>query len=386
MKKIAVFLLILLYNKTVIGQAPAIIMTTSKEIGSSIYFSLKSNSDSLLVDFGNGIKVTKTVPKQSETVITGILVGSQTIKIYGLNIIWFACSSMQLTSLDVTNDTELSILNCSNNELKYLDLTKNKALTYLTCNSNNLMVLDVTKNDSLENLTCNDNFLTTIDLSGNSELKILNCYSNQLMVLDISYNTELSWLMCNNNNLTMLDVTKNVALKMLSCYSNRIKELDVSKNIILTELKCNNNRLASLDVTDNEELKYLFCQNNHLNFSTLPVRKESWSNYIYAPQQLMSIQKSINTGAEMDLSSLYSINENLTTYTWKTKNGLVLVEDEDYSILSGKTVFFKSKVESVYCEMINAAFPDFAGADVLKTTLMEINQSSDKTQSHELDK
>jgi len=67
------------------------------------------------------------------------------------------------------------------------------------------------------------------------------------------------------------------------------------------------------------------------------------------------------------------IDGNATVYIWKTKDGSTLVGNTDYSIANGKTMFLKTQTDSVYCEMTNANFPLFAGADVLKTTYTKVS-------------
>ena len=62
-----------------------------------------------------------------------------------------------------------------------------------------------------------DGKLTSIDLSQNIELTRLNCSGNQLESLDVSNNSELNWLECFGNKLTVLDVSSNTLLEYLDC-------------------------------------------------------------------------------------------------------------------------------------------------------------------------
>ena len=119
--------------------------------------------------------------------------------------------------------TALINLNCYNNQLTTLDVSKNTELTYLYCGYNNLTTLDVSKNTELTCLYCEYNNLTTLDVSKNTALKYLHCYNNQLTTLDVSKNTALIYLYCSGNQLTTLDVSKNTALRRLDCYNNGIR-------------------------------------------------------------------------------------------------------------------------------------------------------------------
>ena len=163
-----------------------------------------------------------------------------------------------VTSIDVYNKdisdlkgieyfTSLTYLKCSSNQLTSLDVSKNTELTDFQCSSNNLTELDVSNNTELTNLDCGSNQLTSLDVSNNTELTKLYCSSNKLTSLDVSKNTALTEFYCGNNNLTELDVSKNTALEELGCSSNKLTKLDVSKNTALTKrLYCYNNPLLSL--------------------------------------------------------------------------------------------------------------------------------------------
>ncbi len=125
------------------------------------------------------------------------------MKVYG-DIVAFNCSSNKtnLTALDVSNNTQLTILDCSRNNLSSLDVSQNTQLTNLYCFFNQLTALDVTKNTALTELSCSSNQLSSLDLSKNTELLILNCKDNKLTSLDISKNTKLKTLYCLGNNFS----------------------------------------------------------------------------------------------------------------------------------------------------------------------------------------
>jgi hypothetical protein len=373
-------------------------MTTAKTINSTFLLYLAANTDKTIiqVDYGDGIKVDETIGTTS-TKISGKLGDSQTIKIYGKGINILDCSNYKLTTLDVTNAIALTELYCYKNDLTALDVTQNTLLKYLFCQSNQLTALDITHNSALVRLDCSNNLLKTIDISKNTALTRLYCYLNPITALDISQNAALNWLDCSNHNLKTLDVSKNIALTLLYCSSNQLKTLDVSKNAALSDLYCSSNQLSELDITHNTGLTWLDCSNNKLktldvtknamlyalscksnqfNFATLPLNKSSWATYSYAPQLPIPIMEDISTGNELDLSSQYYINRNLTNYIWKTKRGSILNAGTDYTLVRGKTIFLKPQVDSVYCEMTNATFPYLTGINVLTTTYTKVSLAS----------
>lgn len=183
------------------------------------------------------------------------------------------CSDNKLTSLDVSQNTELTWLVCSRNQLKELNVSSNPILLDLSCSGNKLTKLDVSNNPQLQTLYCSDNQLTSLVVGKSENLETLECYDNQLTSLDVTQNTALKELDCYNNQLTNLDVTQNKALWKLRCTVNKLTSLDVSQNTALQELYCSKNNLISLDVTQNIALKELNCYNNQL--SNLDVSKNT---------------------------------------------------------------------------------------------------------------
>ena len=66
----------------------------------------------------------------------------------------------------------------------------------------------------------NERNITSIDVSHNTQLKFLYCCNNKLSSLDLSKNTELFVLNCSDNKLSRLDISKNTNLRVLFCYGN----------------------------------------------------------------------------------------------------------------------------------------------------------------------
>ena len=173
-------------------------------------------------------------------------------------------NSKQMTSLDVSGCTALTTLECYYNQLTSLDVSVCTALTKLTCYNNQLESLDVSGCTALSYLECNDNQLTNLDVGNNTALEYLYCESNQLTSLDVSECTALTKLDCHSNQLPSLDVSSNTALTNLSCYSNQLTSLDVSNNTALFWLLCGSNQLTSLNVSNNTALEWLKCDSNQL--------------------------------------------------------------------------------------------------------------------------
>lgn len=174
------------------------------------------------------------------------------------------CYNNQLTSLDVSQNPNLSLLFCDVNQISSLDVTQNPNLSDLRCFYNLLTTLDVSQNPNLGTLICYNNQLSSINLTNASSLSNFRCYNNLLSTIDVSDCNALSTLFCYNNVLTSLDVTQNDNLELLFCYTNQLTDLDVSQNTAMTDLRCYNNQLTSLDVSQNPALITLLCSNNDL--------------------------------------------------------------------------------------------------------------------------
>lgn len=124
-----------------------------------------------------------------------------------------------LSQDELNGVTELIIDHAYIKDLTGIELFPN--LEKLDCKYNNLTRLDVSKNTKLTVLSCESNHLTSLDLSKNTELTELNCQDNQLTSLDLSKNTALTKLGCHDNQLTSLDLSKNTALDTLDCSGNK---------------------------------------------------------------------------------------------------------------------------------------------------------------------
>lgn len=120
--------------------------------------------------------------------------------------------------------------------------------TILQCNSSSLSSINVSENKNLTILYVAHNGLTEIDVTKNIELYTLECSYTNLTILDVTKNINLGSLHCNGIHLTSLDVTKNINLYMLDCIGNNFESLDVSKNSALKFLDGRNNKFTNESV------------------------------------------------------------------------------------------------------------------------------------------
>lgn len=88
----------------------------------------------------------------------------------------------------------------------------------------------------LRDLNCGNNKLTSLDVSNNTELRYLACYKNSITELDVSKNTKLYYLYCSENRLTSLDLSNNTAIIDSECNSNYDIQLDENGSFNLSSL------------------------------------------------------------------------------------------------------------------------------------------------------
>ncbi|MBR4344247.1 MAG: FecR domain-containing protein [Lachnospiraceae bacterium] len=174
------------------------------------------------------------------------------------------CKENNITDLNIGTCSELIYLSCSKNQLAELDISKNSKLQELICTENQLNKIDTRNISNLQSLDCGENKITELDLSNNTSLTFLSCYSNELTKLDISKNTALTGLFCHQNLLTGIDVSKLLALQSLFIGDNKLTTIDIQNNTELTQLSVYSNQLTSVDVSHNTKLSELICDSNEL--------------------------------------------------------------------------------------------------------------------------
>jgi len=254
-------------------------------------------------------------------------------------------------------------LNCSNNQLTTLDLSKNTNLTKLFCTGNKLIELDFSKNIELQELYCYINELTQLNVSKNIKLKVLSCSDNQLIQLNISENTNLEYLRCSDNQLTQLDISKDINLVTLYCSNNQLTQLNISENTNLEYLRCSNNQLTQLDISKNIKLKETDCSKNAIDLSGLWSIKASLPlgcNFKYKQQNNIYSMVSVSEIFEVDYTGQAIINCNNTTFKWYNVSGELVDDNSVIEPVAGVTGKYLIKKDGAfYCEMSNPEFPEF---------------------------
>lgn len=206
-----------------------------------------------------------------------------------------------LTSIDVSQCSNLSTLNINNTGLTAIDVSANTGLTGLNCTGTNISALDTSQNANLEYLYCSETNISTLDISQNTKLSYLYFAGTNIVALDNSQNTRLSYVDCSNTLITDLDFSNSTSvyelnvtnctaltslnlnektsftnidlttcsgLQELGLENTGITELDLSGNTALRSLNVNGTDISTLDTGSNTELETLQCTGCY-NLTTL---------------------------------------------------------------------------------------------------------------------
>ena len=202
------------------------------------------------------------------------------------------CHLNSLTSLDLSNNSNLRILLCNNNQINNtLDLSSNSALESAICNNNQLDDILLPSTASLTRVDCHFNNLTSLDVTGAPNLDRVNITQNSITsinlanntvlteffgtlsglqgTLDLSSNTILERVDCDRNSIAVLNLPTSSTLLQLRCWDNNLTTLDVSNLSAITYLDCGVNNIASLDVSNNPTLEEVYCHDNELIYLDL---------------------------------------------------------------------------------------------------------------------
>ncbi len=121
-------------------------------------------------------------------------------------------------------------------------------ITELTASNNQLTTINLSQNTKLTLVWATHNDLESIDVSELELLENLALSSNQLDEIDLSANTELVFLELNDNLLSNVDLSNNLNLRRLAINDNAFVTLDISDLDMLTDIRVANNELTSLNI------------------------------------------------------------------------------------------------------------------------------------------
>lgn len=153
----------------------------------------------------------------------------------------FDISNQKISSLKgIEYFTALKELSCCNEDISTLDLSNFADLTVLHCYNNSK--------------------LTNINLKGCISLEIANCHNNKLVNINLSGCAVLQKLWINNNSIECINLDDCKSLILLNIDDNNFTTIDLGANISLSQFSCNNNYITRLVLTANSNLTLLRCR------------------------------------------------------------------------------------------------------------------------------
>lgn len=175
--------------------------------------------------------------------------------------------NLKLSSLNLSNNPKLKILNCFNNGLSKLDLSKNPELEVLSCALNDFEVpIVVTNNPKLKNISVSCKAQKNIDLSKNPLLESFSSEWGTLTSVDFTNNPKLKVIKIGHNLLEKINLSHNEELEELFCYDNLgLTKLNLSYNKKLRYLMCNGCSLESLDFSNCKDIVNILCYDNKIS-------------------------------------------------------------------------------------------------------------------------
>ena len=222
-------------------------------------------------------------------------------------------SDNNLSNINLSNNINLKEFFITNNNLNSIDVSSNTQLEKLYCNQNNLSTLNVDSNISLSNLDCSQNSISTINVVTNVNLSNFNCGNNAISSINTNTLSNLITLNCKGNSISNLNLSNNIELRYLFCESNNLTSLDCSQNFNLINLSCNDNLLLVLDLSSNAFLNQLKCQDN-TNLSYINLKNGNNNNFVFGSfSNFSNVQNNVSVCVDELNSDLTNFINSQTT-------------------------------------------------------------------------
>lgn len=313
------------------------------------------------VDFGDGKLVefsatSNTLPLEANVKATKPTGGSGTVTVY-------LPDGEQLTALGINGQRLLST-----------DLKAAHALSELSITGCNLGSIDLTWNKCLYRLDLSDNRLSEINLTGvnaaygKGALQHINFSGNQLSAFEMEDPRALLTADFSNNNFTTIPLGKMAGLKSLNLSGNSLLEVDLRDLEAIEELNLSNNCLSTIGLPDYLPLTSLDIRGNNFTFASLPSAGVV-AEYFYAPQKEISLPEKAPVVSLFDY--LFEADGANTVYNWYMAADNSPVAEGNIRENNGRFFFTNPDLGQVYCTLTNAAFPDFNGENILRTTSVQ---------------
>lgn len=355
------------------------------------------------------------------TNFTGSVNSEGTVRIYGdaSKIDYLDFNGLYIDKLDISQLTNLVILDLSNNQITGLDLSPLTKLEALYIDDNpfsesplivgkNKPYLTILQMSIIDNLDPEFNFsdypelrsaicwnnpslkradisgcpellqfsidvtnVEKLDVSKNPKLMILNIAETKITEIDLSNNPYLTEFYCGHNGannteykIKELDLSHNPNIIRLAAESNDLTSIDISKLTKLQSLYLQNNKLTALNIDNNLDLFNVDIMNNNMPLSAIPAPRINFTEYYYS-QRPFPTNSSYPAGATIDFSKMALRSGSVTSavlYGVNRENPGVATAIEEslykWDSTTGILTLNQSYADSVYVSFTNPDLPD----------------------------
>lgn len=259
----------------------------------------------------------------------------------------------------------ISVFSVSGVTMSDADFSRMSDLTTLTLSGAGLSSLQLPQSSQLRELILEGNALSSINLSAYTQLRSLSLANNQIKQFDLTPFANLQVASLAGNGLT--DITLgNSRMWLLDLSHNELDHIDLSGVPSMEQLSLAFNKFKTVDVSMLNKIVLLMLDGNRFDYSTLPLRKETYIQYIYSNQA--DIEPQVLDNAVVDLSfNALAADGSATHYRWYIGkpvldeygelDGEELYIDDEYTLEAGVTTFMGTFTNLV-CVMTNPAFPE----------------------------
>ena len=284
--------------------------------------------------------------KDTYTLFTATTTEGARVKVYTYRpeelISVFSVSGVTMADADFSRMTDLTTLTLSGSGLTSLQLPESELLRELVLEGNQLSAIDLSRYTRLWSLSLANNNFTTYDLSPFANLQVASLAGNDLTDITLD-----------NSKLWLLDLSQN-----------QLDHIDLSGVPNMEQLSLAFNNFTTIDVSALNKIVLLMLDGNKFNYSTLPLPKASYIQYVYSNQA--DLQPQVTDNAVVDLSyNAQAADGSVTEYRWfigkpdiddnGELDGEELYIDDEYSLEDGVTTFMGTFTDLV-CVMTNPAF------------------------------
>ena len=182
------------------------------------------------------------------------------------NLLYFKGNHNLFSSLNLNNNNIIDTIQLVNNHLTSVSVTNCSNLWELNCSNNSITSINILNLPTLFNLDFTNNLLANINLSNFANLHYL--YFNNNLLTSFTFNNcpNITSAFCGNNLLTSLDFSNLNLLNLIECFDNHLNSINLTNCLSLVKLFCSNNNLISRDCSSCSSIDIVDCQNNQLTY------------------------------------------------------------------------------------------------------------------------